>query len=301
MAPNQHPKARRTVAPDGAARPEGGVDMATFILTWNPSVFPALLDDWESEAAQIETLGYLDSNWAVGSRKTGITPGDTVYFLRQSSERGLLRRGYVTSEIRLEPHWDPELAAAGRTASFVDVRWVEQVDLADRLTTEELLERIPQVPWNNLMQSGARVDPSAETTLHQLWEDHLRHIGSVASGLFSADTSETEETGHSEGRVAYRMHRTRERSPALRAEKIAQVQATHGRLLCEACGHDFAHLGAVGQKIFECHHLVPLHQSGPTITSLEDVALLCPTCHRVAHRLDAWPTLEELAALVRLA
>jgi 5-methylcytosine-specific restriction protein A len=101
---------------------------------------------------------------------------------------------------------------------------------------------------------------------------------------------------HQEGRLVYRMHRQRERDPKLRKRKIAQVmKINNGKLACEACDSDLeSKYGSPGAAIFECHHIEPLHLSGPTRSKIGDVALLCPNCHRVAHRLDPWPTIAEL-------
>ena len=42
------------------------------------------------------------------------------------------------------------------------------------------------------------------------------------------------------------------------------------------------------------HHLIPLATTGPVKTAIADVALLCPTCHRVAHRIHPWPSVAEM-------
>lgn len=112
-----------------------------------------------------------------------------------------------------------------------------------------------------------------------------------------ADEEELAEI-HNEGRLVVRTHRSRERSKNLRRNKIQQVKRVYGNLLCEAC-MEVPHnrYGPVGDEVLECHHLVPLAVSGPTETKLKDVVLLCPTCHRVAHRIRPWPTLKELRAI----
>lgn len=104
------------------------------------------------------------------------------------------------------------------------------------------------------------------------------------------------ETVHNEGVVRYRMHRLFERDKKLRERKLAQDRkANGGKLICAACGLNPAtQYGERFAEVLECHHLIPLHQSGPRETSLKDVALLCPTCHRVAHRMAPSPTLEML-------
>ena len=44
----------------------------------------------------------------------------------------------------------------------------------------------------------------------------------------------------------------------------------------------------------ECHHLLPLSQSGVTTTRLSDLALVCSNCHRVLHAPGFNPTLVQL-------
>jgi hypothetical protein len=50
---------------------------------------------------------------------------------------------------------------------------------------------------------------------------------------------EAEDRTAEEGRVAYRRHRSRERSHVLRRLKIKQVIEATGGLACEVCGFDF--------------------------------------------------------------
>lgn len=103
---------------------------------------------------------------------------------------------------------------------------------------------------------------------------------------------------HREGRISYRLHRRRERDPRVRARKRAAVRKKHGHLLCEACNVRLEdRYGTDAADVYECHHLMPLHVSGETITTVMDLALLCPTCHRVAHRIIPWPTLAQLQRL----
>jgi 5-methylcytosine-specific restriction protein A len=111
-----------------------------------------------------------------------------------------------------------------------------------------------------------------------------------------ADDEEDYETV--EGLVVYRVHRHRERDRGLRRAKVSQVRTRLGRLLCEACDVDLSErFGEAGESAYECHHLVPLFVTGQRVSRLEDVALLCPTCHRVAHRIRPWPSLADLRSI----
>lgn len=155
------------------------------------------------------------------------------------------------------------------------------------------------------MSRGSRGD-------RQVWDryradrDELRR---VAAGLRAGASGEEPfpvfpEEGEdeiSEGRLLYRRHRTRERSRALSNRKKAEARS-RGQLACEVCGFDFqVTYGELGRDFIECHHVRPLSASGPTTTRLKDLALLCSNCHRMAHRGDPWPDVEQLRSLIDAA
>ncbi|WP_219602022.1 HNH endonuclease [Nonomuraea indica] len=102
-----------------------------------------------------------------------------------------------------------------------------------------------------------------------------------------------------EGRLLLRQHVARERDSKLRTAKIKSVLGRAGTLACEVCSFDFERAyGPRGAGYIECHHVIPLHVSGPTTTSLDDLVLICSNCHRMIHRSAPWPTPAELRGLV---
>lgn len=103
-----------------------------------------------------------------------------------------------------------------------------------------------------------------------------------------------------EGRVRAAAHLRRERSSKLRKAKLESVTAGGGVIRCEVCLFDFAKTyGDLGEGFIEIHHVLPLHESGPVLTRLEDLALLCPNCHRMIHRSEKWITPDELRRQLR--
>lgn len=103
-----------------------------------------------------------------------------------------------------------------------------------------------------------------------------------------------------EGGIRERAHLIRERNPKLREKKIEQARKKHGRVACEACEFDFEETyGERGRDFAECHHRMPLSESGRTKTKLEHLAVLCSNCHRMIHRAKPWLSVEELQSLVR--
>ncbi|MCJ1961608.1 hypothetical protein [Novosphingobium mangrovi (ex Hu et al. 2023)] len=100
----------------------------------------------------------------------------------------------------------------------------------------------------------------------------------------------TLKTGTEEGKAAWKLQRSRERDRALsRAAKVLNV-GKFGVCTCEACQFAHSDLG-----LFDAHHPNPLC-AGIRTTLAEHLVVLCPTCHRRAHRKDPLSpfTLDEL-------
>jgi predicted HNH restriction endonuclease len=79
-------------------------------------------------------------------------------------------------------------------------------------------------------------------------------------------------------------HFNLERNPKAARDKKRQYKNLHGFLACEVCGFKFSDKYLEADNFIECHHLMPLNKlEGKTAIRLEDLALLCSNCHRVAH------------------
>lgn len=99
----------------------------------------------------------------------------------------------------------------------------------------------------------------------------------------------------SEGSLLLSQHLRRERNPRLRRKKLEEVAGAGRRPTCEVCEFDFGQAyGTVGEGYIEVHHRLPLHASGPRVTRLEDLSLVCSNCHRMLHRSKKWLAPEDL-------
>ena len=71
-----------------------------------------------------------------------------------------------------------------------------------------------------------------------------------------------------------------------RSRNIALIQAkkANSNFCCEVCGFNYseAYGTAIGGKYIVAHHLNPI-ASGPSINSLDDIALVCANCHAMIH------------------
>jgi 5-methylcytosine-specific restriction protein A len=145
-----------------------------------------------------------------------------------------------------------------------------------------------------------------EAVWEQLGRDHAAVADAAAevrkafgelSGQDSGPRDEVEYEADESG-IVMRVHRHRERDRQLVAARRKRVLDETGALACEACEWDSDALyGLPG--IVECHHLKPVSELAPgETTSVADVRLLCPNCHRLVHARKPWRSWDELLALV---
>lgn len=134
--------------------------------------------------------------------------------------------------------------------------------------------------------------------------EYLSQVASaIASGGVSLDRryspEDTEEAEFPEGRVLYRLHRSRERNSRLVAA-LKSAALRDGTLYCTICRFDFEkQYGEIGRGFIECHHTLPISEyKARMVTKLQDLVLVCPNCHRMLHRRRPWLTVEKLASVL---
>jgi len=146
---------------------------------------------------------------------------------------------------------------------------------------------------------------AADRATWDAWASRPAHLATLVAAIRASapaegaglDTGEDEEYLAREGRILYRLHRRYERDRTLAARKKAQLLKRTGRLACEVCGLDTAAVyGKTVTDILEVHHVMPLHKIGQSQTGLANLAVVCPTCHRVIHRHNPLVTPTELRA-----
>lgn len=98
-----------------------------------------------------------------------------------------------------------------------------------------------------------------------------------------------------EGEPRVFLHLRRERDRSLVAAKQASARNGLGQLVCEICGFvaELVYPGLCA-GLCEVHHRRPLSElEAPTETRLDDLAVLCPNCHRAIHQTRPMMTVEE--------
>jgi len=129
--------------------------------------------------------------------------------------------------------------------------------------------------WDEFTGDQNRLHATA-TAIRQV---SVNPIASMASDDFDDDEAP-------EGRILFRLHKSRERSPGLVRERKRRALQQHGKLLCEVCNFDFrAMYRGLGEGFIECHHTVPKSElETDQKTKVNDLALVCANCHRMLHR-----------------
>ncbi len=135
--------------------------------------------------------------------------------------------------------------------------------------------------------------------------ERLSHLAAaIRAGYQSREISkpaeDQDELEFTEGRVAFRLHRSRERSAALVRRKKGAVLAKTGNLKCEVCRFDFHETyGDLGEGFIECHPIHPVSElKADTKIKLSDLVVVCSNCHRMLHRRRPWFTAADLRVLV---
>ena len=125
--------------------------------------------------------------------------------------------------------------------------------------------------------------------------------GTLADGETSGDgTTGGPDASPAQSALEGRQHEysaiSRSRNGALR---LAALQAAKGT--CAVCAMDFSSvLGGIGSAVLEVHHRKQLSSYDvPTVTSIDDLAVVCSNCHALIHS-DAKTafTVEALRALL---
>lgn len=145
------------------------------------------------------------------------------------------------------------------------------------------------------LPSGGRLDREVWARLADDPDQTTRLAEAIRAARKTAANGVEDEDGVPEGRLLFRLHRTRERDPALVAKKKVDVFRRVGRLTCEVCGFEPTELyGGRARSVLECHHRLALAEGVWRRTRLADLALVCANCHRALHSTRPWLSPEAL-------
>lgn len=201
----------------------------------------------------------------------------------------------VSKELqRLSAHADPADATRFRNPNGVHMKMFNFMALDPSQGGRGLANggRRDKEVWNEYQDDRSRLNQVAGAI-----RSAIETKGALEE-IFEAPEGEDEDAA--EGRVLTRMHRHRERDPAIVRRKKERVLQATGTLRCEACDFDFClFYGELGVGFIECHHTKPIAFLNPgDRTKMSELALVCANCHRMLHRPKRWLSIPELRTVL---
>jgi 5-methylcytosine-specific restriction enzyme A len=156
--------------------------------------------------------------------------------------------------------WPAAITTAETYAIKSEPRIVEDLGLPNRKILENAFDRVV----GDDEEIAALWDVLADLPVQRRWD-----LRSDAPEIIFTSV---------EGQKLWRLSRKIENDPSLKREAKEQNRRKNdGVIVCEACKFSDAQ-----GKMFDAHHLQPL-MAGVRETRIDDLAVLCPTCHRWAH------------------
>jgi hypothetical protein len=226
--------------------------------------------------------------WRTPRYAEDITNGDRAFLWRSGSDAGVVAIGTIVEapvpgssvkhpEALGNDLWQAEVPDLAESRTGIRLHEVRHGD-KEGFLSRRVLKAHPALSRSLIirMPTGTvfPLDPAEAATLESLWAGSMSNLG----------TSEIESA--LEGRRVMMAHYRRERSAFLRDGKIASVRDAQGYCACEICGlsEDDAYPCQFADCIFEVHHRHPLRRAAdPVRTTLDDLAVLCASCHRAVH------------------
>lgn len=190
-------------------------------------------------------------------------PGDIIY-VKDSTMiicKGTIEEGYS---------YDPNILSGAKEPweHYVKVKWKDDfIPFEHKLKAEKSTV---------LRLTGDRLDLLLEKELHV--------------------NNETKFIEVEEGKQHRSENKFRERN-----RTIIEIKKSLSDYRCEVCNMKFIErYGKIGKKHIIAHHLNPIgSRSGSSVTTLDDIALVCSNCHDIIHKKNPPYTINELRRMIR--
>lgn len=220
---------------------------------------------WQSAEAE-SWIGRTPSA-SVGSHMKGLLPGDRIFIASCDDEElyvlGAMRVTSLARHGRGKPGVKGRtLAGAFQMEALGPTKWrlrFENTDSTRLLTSKSLL-------WQ--VRSRRQLAPSSADLLLRMLKEGER-AQAHKNRLFAR-----------EGNLVAQVGTKRERDPAVRRAALK----AHGYECMVCCVKPLEVYGKFARECLDVHHLEPLGGGAKrSRTTLKDVIVLCPTCHRALH------------------
>jgi len=158
-----------------------------------------------------------------------------------------------------------------------------QVQLIDpSISLGYLREKVPDLTWAIYPRSITTPSPTIAAKLRRMIEQRRREgIGRLRQNQLSTATLAELRAIAVSASSPVAGKRSRNRDERIRAEAIRRYALRRSMGYCESCAGPAPFLAKDGSPFLEVHHMTRVTDDGPDHP--ENVAALCPNCHRRAH------------------
>lgn len=182
-------------------------------------------------------------------------------------------------------------------------------DIAALKNIENIYPSIALAIENHALQvmtgvNSINIRKTADTYIASLAENFgMTNAGSTQNLIKFENLPETdleEEIIGKEGRILTRIHAYKERDRTFSSKtKRYYKKKNNGHLWCIACDLKPESLyDDRGERCIEAHHLVPIEELQPdSIVHVDEMAMVCASCHRVIHSQKPCLTIDQVRAL----
>jgi 5-methylcytosine-specific restriction protein A len=233
---------------------------------------------WKYSEAETDRGKVFNRAW--GTHATGLSKGDRM-FITATTGNELFLLGVI------EVERSGERSCTGKSLfGTFDIIPLKGLKWRLRFKSSASQKISPQYPLARQVRSRRILTPESAELLEEF----------ISSGKARKHDDFVAHEGQSKEFTLLK----RERDPRLRAIVLAQRGA-----ICEICGFDFElKYGEFAADCVEVHHLHLLSeaQEEGTTTSVDDVIVACPNCHRALHKFrdpSNWKALRRACGLSR--
>jgi len=148
-------------------------------------------------------------------------------------------------------------------------------------------------------KAGARVQDNSQFTLSKITTPTNQIRTNPTRRLATQRRTQTqrqpvERLEFIEGAIFHENRRSRKRNTQIREHALTRYGC-----VCAVCRFDYSIYGDMGRSAVDVHHLNPIaDRTGNEITTLDDVCVLCATCHRMIHTGGELKTPEQLRQII---
>lgn len=254
-------------------------------LQWDKRFGRSILVLWRWKGA-LDCKGKVMTE-SIGSQMRSVRQGDTLYICATNANQLYMLGMIKVKKVGRENDSDPRSKFGGFSAG------------GESLSGPFNIIPLGKLQWKLRFVSSTSDRLSKKSTVGFQLQQH-RHLTSASTKLLQEVLQVPKGNELSVRKQFVREGKKLTRLVSSRERKIRTQALSYHGTTCQICNFDFSkRYGEFARNCVEVHHLNPVSQSASSgsRTSLDDVIVACPNCHRALHNWidpSKWKTFRKL-------